>query len=325
MNVLITGGAGFVGQWLARQLLARGDALCLMGLGAAFNGPDVLTADERRQMRWLPADVRDGEDVELAVERSQPDLVFHLAGVSFPPDAEWSPATTYDVNTLGAVRLLSALQRRTTTGVLDPMTIIVGSGTQYGQHDVSAMPLRESAEQRPNSTYAASKAAQEIAALQFFRASGIRVICTRSFNHSGAGHGAQYLLPALVDRARRIRRGGQRRLALGNDVVRDYLHVSDVVSAYIALADCGRPGEVYNVASGRGLGARQLAEDVLLRVGTTADISTEPALVRATDIPVLVGSADKLARDTGWAPRLAHTDIIDDLIRSADSSHAATD
>jgi GDP-4-dehydro-6-deoxy-D-mannose reductase len=196
------------------------------------------------------------------------------------------------------------------------------------------MPLPESAEQRPVTVYAASKAAQEVAALQFFRASGLRVICTRSFNHSGIGHGDQYLLPSLVARAERIRRGEDQRLALGNDVVRDYLHVSDVVSAYLLLAERGRPGEVYNVASGRGLSARQLADDVLLRVGATADISTEPALVRASDVPIAVGSPDKLARHTGWTPRKAHTDIIDDLLRSFRSLrstepsapiHAATD
>ena len=331
MRVLITGGGGFVGQWVARALLERGDSVDLLGLGASFTGPSVLTAEERRQVRWLPADVRDAEDVDLAVERSRPDLVFHLAGVSFPPDAERSPTTTYDVNALGAVRLLTAVRRRKTAGAIDPTVIVVGSGMQYGQHDATEMPLPESAQQRPVTTYAASKAAQEVAALQFFRGSGVRVICTRSFNHSGVGHGDQYLLPSLVARAQRIRRGEDQRLVLGNDVVRDYLHVSDVVAAYLALADRGRAGEAYNVASGQGVNARRLADEVLLRVGARADISTEPALVRASDVPVLIGSPAKLATDTGWAPRCTHIDIIDDLIRSSDSfashasSHAATD
>ena len=235
------------------------------------------------------------------------------------------------MNALGAVRLLSAIRRRKVAGVIDPATIVVGSGMQYGQHDASEMPLTESTEQRPVTTYAASKAAQEVAALQFFRGSAVRVICTRSFNHSGIGHGDQYLVPSLIARAQRIRRGEEQRLVLGNNVVRDYLHVSDVVAAYLALADRGRVGEVYNVASGQGLSARQLADDVLLRVGARADISTEPALVRASDVPILVGSPEKLATDTGWAPRRSHIDIIDDLLRSnlslasPASSHAATD
>jgi GDP-4-dehydro-6-deoxy-D-mannose reductase len=317
MRALVTGGAGFVGQWLARSLLERGDSVDLTGLGATFAGPDVLTPDERRAMRWLPADMRNVDEVESVVERSAPDVVFHLAGVSFPPDAERSPASTYDVNVLGSVRLLGAIQRRVAAGVMNPVTLVVGSGMQYGTHSIAAMPLRETAEQRPITTYAASKAAQEVAALQFFRASGLRVVCTRSFNHSGAGQVGQYLLPSLVARALRVRGGNERRLTLGNDVVRDYLHVSDVVRAYLLLVERGVAGEVYNVSSGRGVSARQLAEDVLLRVGAPVDISTDPALVRAADVAVNIGAPAKLKHDTGWTPLKTHADIIDDLLNAA--------
>jgi GDP-4-dehydro-6-deoxy-D-mannose reductase len=130
------------------------------------------------------------------------------------------------------------------------------------------------------------------------------------------------LMPSLVERVKQLPASGTRTLSLGNDVVRDYLHIADVVSAYLALADRGESGEVYNVASGQGVSVTQLAREILLRAGVTADISTDPSLVRATDIPVLVGSPAKLMRATGWAPTKTHADIIDDLLRFA---HAATD
>lgn len=317
MRVLVTGGAGFVGQWLTRSLLQRGDDVHLTGLGAAFSGPQVLTADERRATHWLTADMRSMDEVDVAVEQSRPDAVFHLAAVSFPPEADRTPTATHDVNALGAVRLLTSLRRRVEAGVLDPVTIVVGTGMQYGQHPPTAMPLAENAEQRPVTTYAASKAAQEMVSLPFFRAHGVRVICTRSFNHSGFGQAGEYLFPSLVTRARRIRGGEERRLALGNDVVRDYLHVSDVVSAYLLLVERGEAGEAYNVSSGRGVSVRELAEDVLLRVGTPVDISTDASLVRASDIPINVGSPEKLKRDTGWTPLKTHADIIDDLLNAA--------
>ncbi|HXT15454.1 MAG TPA: GDP-mannose 4,6-dehydratase [Gemmatimonadaceae bacterium] len=319
MRALITGGGGFVGQWLARGLLARGDAVDLTGLGAAIRGPDILSRQERREVRWLPADMRDTEDVELVVQRSRPDVIVHLAGVSFPPDAERSPTTTYDVNALGAVRLLSAVRRQKSAGAVDPLVIIVGSGMQYGCHEPADMPLDERAVQRPTTIYAASKAAQEVAALQFHTSVGLRVIATRSFNHSGVGHGTQYLLPSLVGRVKRLAAGAEPRLVLGNDVVRDYLHVDDVVTAYLSLVERGQPGEVYNVASGRGVSVRQLAEDVLQRANVAAEISTDPSLTRASDIPVLIGSPAKLHEHTGWSPTKTHADIIDDLL------HASTD
>lgn len=306
MRALVTGGGGFVGRVLTRALVERGDEVDITGIGEPVSGV----------ARWFMADARDAAAIDAVVEQSRPDVVFHLAGVSFPPDAEQSPAETYDINTLGAVRLLGAIDRRRNAGVIDPAVVVVGSGVQYGRHEPSEMPLPETAALHPATIYAASKAAQETAALQFALSSGMRVICTRSFNHSGVGNGPQFLLPSLVSRVRRMETGGPNVLALGNDVVRDFLHVDDVVVAYLLLAERGRAGEVYNVCSGVGVSVRELAERVLLRAGIAADISTEPSLVRASDAPVLIGSPAKLTRETGWSPRKTYDDIIDDLLNA---------
>jgi len=324
-RVLVTGGSGFVGQWLTKALLAAGDEVTVTGLEPAGHSAAQMRSS---RLHWIPADMRDAAAVDQAIEITRPDAIIHLAGISFPPEAERVPVATYDVNVLGAIRLLAAVTTRRKAGTIDPVVLIVGSGAQYGRHAESAMPLAESAAQMPLSTYAASKAAQEVAALQMHRDSGVKVVCARSFNHSGAGQTADYVIPSLVSRALGIRAGAERTLRLGNDVVRDYLHVDDVVEAYLRLLEKGRPGEVYNVASGRGVSVRQLAADVLLRVGATADISTDMALQRATDVPVLVGSHAKLTNDTGWTPQKTHLDIIDDVIRFASAppaEHAATD
>ena len=298
-------------------MLDRGWTVVAASAGTATM-PPILSATERAGIRWLEADVRHEAAVERAVEESVPDVVLHLAGVSCVPQAAGAPAEAYDVNVLGAVRLLNAIARCRRAGRLDPRVLVVGSATQYGRHDSSDIPLRERAEQRPASVYAATKAAQEIAALQAFRAEGLQVICTRSFNHSGPGHDPRFLLPALVQRALELRRTGGRELQLGDaDAVRDHLHVSDVVRAYLLLLERGTAGEVYNVCSGTGVSARELASDVLLRVGATADITTDPALLRAVDVPVLVGSPAKLEQATGWRPAKTRADIIDDLIHAA--------
>lgn len=325
-RVLVTGGSGFVGQWLAKSLLAAGDAVTLSGLGPGFASPPLLNGDERRAVRWVSADMREARAVERAVDETKPDAIVHLAGISFPPEAERAPVEAYDVNVLGTIRLLTAVAARRAAGTIDPVVLIVGSGAQYGRHPEAAMPLDESVAQMPLSIYAASKAAQEIAALQAYRNAGVKVICTRSFNHSGAGQTGDYVIPSLCSRARRIRDGVERTLKLGNDVVRDYLHVDDVVRAYLMLLERGTPGDVYNVSSGRGVSVRQLAADVLLRVGATADISTDVSLQRSTDVPMLVGSHARLTNDTGWTPQKTHLDIIDDVIRFASPpANAATD
>lgn len=315
-RALVTGGGGFAAQWLERALLERGWEVSAAGLGVPPQ-TSVLVDAERRSVRWIEADVRRAADVAGALDATRPDAVFHLAGIAFVPAAAADPGETYEVNVVGAVRLLAAVGQRRQAGTLDPLLLVVGSGEQYGRHDAAELPLSEAAAQRPLSVYAASKAAQEVVALHAARAQGLRVVATRSFNHSGPGQASHFLLPALVARALEARADGRTSVAIGNrEPIRDYLHAADVAAAYVALAERGVPGEVYNVCSGEGVAVGELASDVLQRVGVRADITTDPSLVRPVDLPALVGSPEKLQRTTGWAPRRTRADIIDDLIHA---------
>ena len=247
--------------------------------------------------------------------KSRPDVIVHLAGISSVPAAEESPMIAYEANVVGGIRIARAAAEMRKAGDADPTVLIVGSGTQYGWHPETAMPLVEDAEMRPVSTYAATKAMQEVATLQIARASGLRLICTRSFNHSGVGHGATFLLPALVRRSRQFSRPDEP-LVIGNDVVRDYLHIADVVDAYIALIERGEAGTVYNVCSGSGIGVRELALLILRRLQLTNPVVVDDNLQRRNEIPVLVGSPARLASATGWSPSRTPSDIIEDLLTS---------
>jgi len=314
-RALITGAAGFVGQWLCRALLAEGWDVVGAGVAAEPTG-GILTGDERRAVRWLLADVRNQADVARVVASSRPDAVFHLAGVTFVPEAQGDPVLAHEINVLGAARLMHEIRTRKRGGEIDPAVLVIGSAEQYGVGEVGRLRV-ETDPQRPVTVYAASKAAQEIIALEAARSDGVRVIATRSFNHSGAGQAEHFLLPALVRRARDIRAGAETQLRIGNaDTVRDFLHVRDVVRAYLLLVDRGVPGEVYNVCSGRGQRVSDLAERVLAAVGADARVVVDPALVRRVEVPWLVGDSAKLRSATGWTPALSCDDIITDLINA---------
>ena len=315
-RVLVTGGNGFVAQWAIRAMLQKGWSITAAGIGELPKA-GVLTQDELSQVTWKAMDMTRHDDVAAAVVAAGADLVLHLAGVSHVLDAKASPAYAYDVNAVGAVRLLSELSRLRSKGVADPTVVIVGSAEQYGRHELADMPLNEDAEQRPLTLYAASKVAQEVAALQAFRSDGMRVVCTRSFNHSGVGHGPHFLLPSIVSRAFKLPPVGGTLMIGNGDTVRDYLHVEDVVAAYILLLEQGLAGEAYNICSGEGTSVRALANTVLARLGISADVVSNSELARAVDVPVLVGSNNKLRRATGWAPGHTRNDIIDDLIHAA--------
>jgi GDP-4-dehydro-6-deoxy-D-mannose reductase len=322
VRALVTGAAGFVGQWLVRDLLAAGHEVTGFTPVDPSSAATLLSTDEQAEVEWMMGDVRSTEDVRRALDVAPPDVIYHLAGVSSVTTATSDPGAATEVNVVGVARLLGEVRVRRRVGVLDPAVVIVGSGEQYGRHDKSELPLTEDAEQRPLTVYAATKAAQEVLALEAFRSEGVRVVVTRSFNHSGPGQAPSYLLPSLVRRALALRSGaasgsGDRRtaLSLGNtSSVRDFLHVADVTAAYIALAARGRAGEVYNVSSGVGVSVKELAVQVLAATGVKAPLATDPALARPVDVPALVGDNSRLRDATGWAPTRTLRTLIDDLV-----------
>jgi len=313
LSTLITGADGFVGQWLIRALLERGDVVFGTTLSAEPN-TSVLSADERKKVAWIQADVRDGDALVAAVDRSNADKFYHLAGVAFVPSAKKDPVPAFDVNVLGLARLVAAIVGRKKSAANPIRILAIGSGEQYGRHESAEYPLGESAEQRPLSIYAATKAAQEIVALQAARSGDVEVVATRSFNHSGVGQDSGFLLPGLVERVRSASKAKRPTFPIGNtSPVRDFLHVTDVVSAYIALMDQGRSGEVYNVASGNGHSVQQLIDLTLEVARTDAVAMPDPALVRAAEIPISIGDPAKLRRETAWSPAKTAHHIVSDL------------
>jgi GDP-4-dehydro-6-deoxy-D-mannose reductase len=266
----------------------------------------------------LIGDMRDDAYVQNAVETARPDTVLHLAAISHLPTAAADPAVAWDVNVTATARLLLHLERQRQRTGAEPLALIVGSAEQYGRHETHEMPLPETAPQHPRTVYAATKAAQELLALQHWRATSLPVIIARSFNHTGAGQPPRFVLPALVQRARSLASApaGTPMLVGSRTPVRDFLHVSDVVAAYISLCQRGTPGEAYNVASGIGWSVQQLLERVIARTGTRAVPTEDPALVRPVDVPVLIGDPRKLQHATGWRAQRSLDDIIEDLLHA---------
>ncbi len=318
-RVLVTGAAGFVGQWLLPALAAEGAELFALAtepptaaVGAGGQAPMPGAA-------WLTGDLRDEGYVANAVDTARPDTVIHLAAISHVPTATADPALAWDVNVTATARLLHHLQQQRERLGTDPTVLIVGSAEQYGRDASHRMPLDETAVQAPRTVYAATKAAQEVLALQQWRANALRVVVARSFNHSGPGQPPRFLLPALVQRARTLAAApAGTPMPVGNrSPIRDFLHVSDVVAAYISLCQRGTPGEAYNVASGTGWSVQQLLERVLARTGSQAVPFEDPSLVRPVDVPVLIGDPRKLQHATAWRAQRSLDDIIEDLLHAA--------
>ncbi len=318
-RVLVTGAGGFVGQWLLPALIREGAEVTALAMEPPPGTQPVGVPAPAPEVRWLFGDLRDASHVQAAVETARADAVIHLAAISHVPTAAADPARAWDVNVTATARLLHQVERLRDQAGVDPLVLVVGSAEQYGRHESHEGRLSETAVQAPRTVYAATKAAQEILALQCWRATGLRTVVARSFNHSGPGQEPRFLLPALVHRARELAAApAGTPMPVGNRTpVRDFLHVSDVVAAYIALCQRGTPGEAYNVASGTGWSVQELLERVIARTGSRVVPTEDPALVRPVDVPVLVGDPRKLQHAVGWRARLSLDDIIEDLLHAA--------
>jgi GDP-4-dehydro-6-deoxy-D-mannose reductase len=166
--------------------------------------------------------------------------------------------------------------------------------------------------------------AAEAVALDAHRRHGLSVVCTRAFNHTGPGQSSAFLVPGLAARIASAERDGTDEITLGNgDPVRDFSDVRDVVRAYALLAMHGVAGEVYNVCSGRGVRVGDVAERLVARAQRPLRIVTATDLVRAVDVPVLIGDPAKLMATTGWQPEHPLDDTLDAVLADARSERGA--
>ena len=151
-RALVTGGNGFVAQWAIKAMLERDWSVTAAGVGPAQHSM-VLTYEEHSRVAWQRMDITSQQEVADVVDFAQPDVVLHLAGISHVLDALSQPGYAYEVNTVGAVRLLAEVRRLRAAGTADPVVLIVGSAEQYGRHELNEMPLHEGLEQRPLTLY----------------------------------------------------------------------------------------------------------------------------------------------------------------------------
>ncbi|MBV8222269.1 MAG: GDP-mannose 4,6-dehydratase, partial [Candidatus Eremiobacteraeota bacterium] len=187
MRSLVTGADGFVGQWLVRELLTHGDDVTGVTRGD-HTRLTTLPVEMATQVRWASAELLEPETLRAAVKESKPDAVYHLAAQASVAASLRDPVGTVETNVIGTANVLEACR----SDAPDALVVAVGSAEIYGAVEPGELPLRESAQLRPNNPYAGSKAAAEMLALQYAQTGWVRVIATRSFNHTGPGQNPSF-------------------------------------------------------------------------------------------------------------------------------------
>jgi GDP-4-dehydro-6-deoxy-D-mannose reductase len=187
--------------------------------------------------------------------------------------------------------------------------------------DPGEFPLSETLDCRAITPYGASKAAAEAMLLAASRSFGLDVVIARAFNHIGPGQNERFVVASMAAQLARIAAGGAPLLSIGNlSAARDFLDVRDVVAAYLALARDGESGQVYNVCSGRAVAIRDVLRELIAIAHVPVEVREDPTRKRSPDIPLLVGSSEKLQSRTGWQPQIPLTRSLRDIYEAARST-----
>jgi GDP-4-dehydro-6-deoxy-D-mannose reductase len=298
MHVLVTGISGFVGPRLARHLLERGDRVSGTYLVDHPAFPEV------DQVRLYEVDLQDAAAVERVVRESSPDAIVNLAGLSHVGESWTRMPDYFRVNVLGTDNLLAAAAGRP--------VVIASSAEVYGLVPEEEQPIPEERVVDPRTPYALTKAASE--RLAFLRGA----VVARSFNLVGPGQAAKFALPTFAAQLAAIACGEREPvLRVGNlSARRDFVHVDDGAEAFRLLIEKGKPGGVYNIASGQAFSIGEALERLMALSGVKARIEPDPERMRPVDLPLLLGDARPL-RALGWQLRRTLDDALADLWAAA--------
>ncbi len=311
MRVLITGITGFAGSHLADYLLAEHTEVEIFGTQRWRSRTENIE-HLAGQIELREADLRDYTSIHRVLDEVRPDAIFHLAAQSFVPTSWRAPAETLTTNIIGQTHLFAAVRALQ----LDPTIQIAGSSEEYGLVLPDEVPIKETNPLRPLSPYAVSKVAQDLLAFQYFASYGLKTIRTRGFNHTGPRRGEVFVTSNFAKQIASIEAELQDPvIRVGNlESVRDFTDVRDTVRAYWLAVEKGRPGEVYNIASGREITIRQLLDKLVELSRTRVEVEIDPDRLRPSDVEVLIGDASKFHADTGWVPSIPLEQTLEDLL-----------
>lgn len=272
-RVLITGITGFVAPYIAKKLIEQDYQVTgLLSPRADFRKPKRLGAmGITSDIQIITGDVTDLTNILSAIQRSQPDWIFHLAAQSFVPDSFSDPIRTFRVNCLGTLNILEAARLKN----VNPRIIFAGSSEEYGLQFKDAehleamrakygagiepipkkfpeLPVDEESFFRPMSPYATSKLYGDITFRNYHNSFGLDTVVSRAFNHEGAGRGHNFVTSAIVRQLVLMHLDQLKVMKIGDvQSFRDWSHVEDIAEGYLLLARKGQAGLAYNQGSMR--------------------------------------------------------------------------
>lgn len=299
MNILVTGGAGYIGSVTCETLLDRGHRVAVFDhLGRGHRA----AVDPRAA--FVAGDLREAGPIRAALLEARPDAVLHFAALALVGESMERPGLYFQNNVAGSLNLLEAMREAGVAPIVFSSTCAT-----YGLPE--RVPMTEDLPQRPENPYGESKLATERMLRWYEALHGMRPACLRYFNACGATrrfgedhrpetHLVPNVLRAALGRAPFVPVYGADYDTPDGTCVRDYIHVSDLAEAHVLALERGARG-AFNLGNGSGFSVRQVIEAA--REVTGLPIPERALPRRPGDPPRLVASAERARRELGWAPR----------------------
>jgi nucleoside-diphosphate-sugar epimerase len=300
-NVLVTGGAGFIGSALVRELLKRGANVIVYDNFLYGDRSNLVEVES--SIKIVSGDVLSWKIYDT-IKKYKVKYVFHLAAEPYIPHCYDNPEKFFDVNVKGTMNVLMACK------TLDVKRIVHFSSSEvYGT--AQYIPMDEKHSTLPLSTYAVSKLAADRLCFVFHHEHGIPVIILRPFNSYGPRETQPYVIPEIISQ---LARG--KVVKLGNiKARRDFTYVEDVARGAVAIMESDIPdGEVVNLGSNKAYSIEELAHLVGELMGYDGiEIKIEASRLRPLDVDLLLCDYSKARKYTGWEPKV---DIKEGLKRT---------
>lgn len=312
MRWLITGADGFVATHLLPYLLEQETDALIFGM-VWRDAPQDSWPQPHPNLQILAGELTDSRSIAQVIDQAQPEIILHLAAASSVATSWLDPEPAYHTNILGQLHLLEAARSMKKM----PTVVIASSAEIYGRDGHDGKPISEEAPLRPLSPYAVTKAVQDLQAGQYHAAHGLPTVRLRLFNHTGPGRPPQFVASSFAKQLAEIERGLREPVIhAGNlDVARDFTDVRDIAKAWRLAALRGRPGEAYNVCSGRPTPIRRLLDLLLEKTSIEVEVRTDAGLLRTGEIESLYGDRTLFSRTTGWQPEISLEQTLADLLQ----------
>jgi GDP-4-dehydro-6-deoxy-D-mannose reductase len=309
-RVLVTGVTGFAGSHLVDYMLTRGDCE-IFGIQRWRSRTENIEHFVDR-VTILECDLRDASSTRDTLETVRPDWIFHLAAQSFVPTSWSAPTESLTTNILSQVNIYEAVRRLG----LSCRIQLACSSEEYGMVYPDEVPIKETNPLRPLSPYAVSKVTQDMLGYQYWMSWKVDSVRTRGFNHEGPRRGPVFVASDFAKQIADIEKGRKPPVVhVGNlDAQRDFSDVRDMVRGYwLALEKC-EPGEVYNICTGRSWRIREVLDLLLSLAEAKIEVRQDPARLRPSDVPILLGDNTKFVKRTGWQPTIPFEQTLREML-----------